>query len=420
MQKRILLLCLVLIIAAMPVSAGNISLSVSGEQFYLGQTVQAEVEMDKFSIAKISLLGSSGNRLGASFFSQLYNEKHFVYFMFPPSLEAGTYSLFVSDRIVEGGMLKFINATALLPVQKTGAAFAVSPAIVLLSAKTGSFRIEVRHTYGKGSDIEVSSSSSSLKPARQSISVSPGESKSLFVEYKDFDEDASIMLKSGNMSYTIPVIAVKAAIPANETALNMVPQNETQLPGFENALQIIGNVSSIKRKVKQNIIIAGPVSFRNAYAFPLHNILFSASGVPGVEFSMGNVPVLMPNETFVQQITINRNKDAEPGKYEGKIAAESDEGAEISINLAVEFEAVEAVEPEKKTNITVAEVPAALNISFNYSEVEKKTDEERMKSLRIAVILIIAVIVLAALLIFKIRPKVKYKKIQEYAKSAKK
>ncbi|MBU2638494.1 MAG: hypothetical protein KJ955_05965 [Nanoarchaeota archaeon] len=417
MKKRFLLVILMFLAAVVPVSAGNISVSLISDKFYLGQTVQAEVQMDDFSVTKISLLGSSGNRLGASFFSQPYGEKHFVYFIFPPSLAAGSYSLFVSDRIIEEGSLKFVNATAPFSVEKTDAAFAVSPAIVRLNAKTGSFKLELRHTYGKESVIDVSSSSASLKPVRQTISVAPGESKSLFVDYKNFEEDASIMLKAGNISYAIPVVAVKEAAPVNETA-----QNEIQQPGFENAIQVVGNVSSIIRKVKQNIVIAGPVSFKNTHPLPLHNLLFSASGVPGVEFNMANVPLIMSGETFTQQITINRQKDAIPGKYDGEITAESDEGAKVVISLSVEFEAVEApaapVEPKKKANITVSEAPASLNISFNYSEVEKKTDEERMKSLKIAVILIIAVVALAALLIFKIRPKVKYKKMQEYAKGA--
>lgn len=412
MQKR-LMIAVLLALAILPVSAAGINITLLGDVFHPGQTVQAKVVMDRFTVAKISLLGSSGNKLGASFFSQPYEGGYFVYFLFSPSLAAGNYSLFVSDTFVEGGALQHANATAPFAVKKDAAVFAVSPAIVILSSKTGSFSIDLRHTYGAGSLVNVSSSLS-LHPVRDSIAVSPGESKSLYVDYNNLTEDASLMLKSGNISYTIPVVAVKEAVPEPEENVS----EEPSIPSFENALRVVGNISSISRKVKQNVVIAGPVSIKNVNSLALHNVLFSASGVPGVEFSSANIPILMPEEVFTQQITINRVRDAEPGKYSGKITAESDEGASLSIDIMVEFEVVEVpAEPAEIKN--VSEAPAALNMGFNSNEAAPKGDDERVKSLGIAVALIIAVVALAVLIILKIRPKVKYRKMQEYAKGRK-
>ena len=101
-----------------------------------------------------------------------------------------------------------------------------------------------------------------------------------------------------------------------ETADNATV-NSTQIPehSFEGSLVTVKNISLIKNSAKENQVIAGAVEFKNINSLPLHNILFTSSGISSLEFNETAVPELLPNAVYSQKITINREKNAEPGKY---------------------------------------------------------------------------------------------------------
>lgn len=405
--------------------ASNITLSMD-DSFIGGQTVSAKVAMDKFAVTKLSLLDSSGAKVPVGFFYYDYgNNEYLVYFNLPSALN-GNYRLYISDKLMEEGILKEINASSAFSVF-SGNAFTITPAIVKISPSLSSFKINLRHTAGSALDAAVSVSDTALRPVRDSISLAVGEAKSLAVNYDSskLKQDAMLRLSSGALVYEIPVIALEQENTASEENASV---DVTQDPEhyFEGALVTVKNISIIRNSAKENQVIAGAVEFKNVNSLPLHDIIFTSSGISGLEFNETAVPELLPNAVYSQKITINRQKDAEPGKYFGSITAQSSEGASLTIRLEIEFMPVEDIEtPEEndsvavtrhkpKSNITIELVNVSMPL-LNVSETKKANQAEKSKNLLIALALIAFLLLLSVWGYYTIRPKVKYKLMGEYA-----
>ena len=427
MNNKLFLLIVFALISVNCAFAANITLSLNGDSFIAGQTVTAKVAMDNFVVTKLSLLDSSNTKVSVGFFYYDYgNKEYFVYFNLPNSLN-GNYKLYASDKFMESGVLKEVNASSAFSVAP-GNAFIITPAIVKISPYSSSFRISLRDTAGSPIDISVSVSDTALTPVRNSMSLVYGQSKTLIVNYdaSKLKNDAVLMLSAGPLSYNIPVIALKQQ-NNTETADNATV-NSTQIPehSFEGSLVTVKNISLIKNSAKENQVIAGAVEFKNINSLPLHNILFTPSGISSLEFNETAVPELLPNAVYSQKITINREKNAEPGKYFGSITAQSSEGASLTIRLEIEFTPAEEIEtPEKnasssviphkpKSNITVELVNVSMPL-LNVSQANKINKAEKSRNLWIALALIAIVLLLAIWGYYTIRPKVKYKLMGEYA-----
>jgi hypothetical protein len=425
-NSKLLFLIVFALISVNCAFAANITISMD-DSFIGGQTVSAKVAMDNFAVNKLSLLDSSNTKVPVGFFYYNYgNKEYLVYFNLPASL-SGNYRLYASDKFMEEGVLKEINASSAFSVS-SGNAFTITPAIVKISPSASSFRINLRHTAGTALDAAVSVSDNVLKPVRDSISLAVGETKSLTVNYQalNLKQDAVLRLSSGPLLYEIPVIALKQE---NETAVENATVNITQTPeeSFEGALVTVKNISIIRNSANENQVIAGAVEFKNINPLPLHNILFTSSGISSLEFNETNVPDLLPNAVYSQKITINREKNAEPGKYFGSITAQSSEGASLTIRLEIEFTPAEEIEiPEEnasstviphkpKSNITVELVNVSMPM-INVSQTNKINEAEKSRNLWIAIALISLILFLAILGYYTIRPKVKYKLMAEYAK----
>ncbi|MFA5887586.1 MAG: hypothetical protein WC852_02660, partial [Candidatus Nanoarchaeia archaeon] len=354
MKKTILFLIFFALISVNCAFAANITLLLNGNSFIAGQTVTAKVAMDNFAVTKLSLLDSSNAKVSVGFFYYDYgNKEYFVYFNLPNSL-SGNYKLYASDKVMESGVLKEINASSAFAVVP-GNAFIITPAIIKISPYSSSFRISLRDTAGSPIDISVSVSDTALTPVRNSISLVYGQSKTLIVNYdaSKLKSDAVLMLSAGPLSYNIPVIALKQE---NKTSAENITANTTQITeqSFEGALVTVKNISIIKNSAKANQVIAGAVEFKNINSLPLHNILFTSSGISSLEFNETSVPELLPNAVYSQKIFINREKNAEPGKYFGSITAQSSEGASLTIRLEIEFTPAEEIEtPEENASSTV-------------------------------------------------------------------
>jgi hypothetical protein len=327
---------------------------------------------------------------------------------------------------MESGVLKEANASSAFSVS-AGNAFVITPAIVKISPYSSSFRISLRQTAGSAFDVSVSVSDTALTPVRNSISLAPGQSKTLIVNYdaSKLKQDAVLILLTDSIKYEIPVIALKQD---NNTSAGNITANVTQITeeSFEGSLATVKNISVIRNSAKANQVIAGAVEFKNINSLPLHNILFTSSGISSLEFNETSVPELLPNAVYSQKIFINREKNAEPGKYFGSITAQSSEGASLTIRLEIEFTPAEEIEtPEEnasstviphkpKSNITVELVNVSMPL-LNVSQTNKMNEADKAKNLKIAVALIALILILAVGGYYTIRPKVKYKLMGEYA-----
>ncbi|HII14683.1 MAG TPA: hypothetical protein HA362_00050 [Nanoarchaeota archaeon] len=429
MGKIFLFLLISLVFCSASAFAANITVSVRGDSLFAGQTVQADVAMDRFEISKLALRDAAGGRVPVGFFRYAYGEGNYmVYFSLPAQMQLGNYSFSASDRIMEDGVLKDINATALFKVSSGQSVFSIAPAIIKLASQQSVFRIDLRHVYGDAADAAVSVTDNALKPVRASIAVAPGETKTLYVnyDYSKIKGDAVLKLSAGALVYEIPVISGKA------NASEAVP-NQTGMPNATtpvDALETVGQLTVIRHKVPRDRIIAGGLKIRNAYSKPLHNLTFSSSGVPGVELNVTELLALGPNETYTQYIWINRLKNATAGNYTGAVAVNSAEGASLDVKLEIEFQDIleeqnqtlpvlnnTALIPNQassKDTVTVEPVDTQINLTFNFTEIQQANEEDQQRSLWIAVALILAVLLIIALLAYKLRPKVKYKQMKEY------
>ena len=197
MNNKLFLLIVFALISVNCAFAANITLSLNGDSFIAGQTVTAKVAMDNFVVTKLSLLDSSNTKVSVGFFYYDYgNKEYFVYFNLPNSLN-GNYKLYASDKFMESGVLKEVNASSAFSVAP-GNAFIITPAIVKISPYSSSFRISLRDTAGSPIDISVSVSDTALTPVRNSMSLVYGQSKTLIVNYdaSKLKNDAVLMLSA--------------------------------------------------------------------------------------------------------------------------------------------------------------------------------------------------------------------------------
>lgn len=429
MARKLIIFAFLLCVLLYHAAAANLTVSITGDSFFAGQTVLAKVSMHDFSVSKLSLLDSSGSKTSVGYFHIPYDmpkDEYYVYFNLPSSLIPGTYHLNLSNRIMESGTAKWVSAADSFSVSKGSAVFAITPAVIKPSSYSSQFRIDLRHTYGTEATASVSSAGSALKPVRDSITVLPGETKSLFVNYNysALKEGDMLRLSAPSFSYEVPIIGLPMPKAENATANNTVQEPE-QIPVPADAIRSADNISVIRHTVKRNKAIAGPVRFVNTFSAPLHDVTFSSMGIPSLEFNTTVFPVVMPGEKFTQYIWINREKNIPAAQYRGEITANSREGTSLSIRLELNFE--EIAEPaENKTvqqvlpNQSVLiedKIPDVkpLNISVNYSDITQASEEEKTKGLKIALIIIAAVIAIIALLAFRLRPITKFRHMKEYA-----
>lgn len=414
--------------------AANITLNLNGESFIAGQTVTAQLSIERFSISKLSLLDSSNVKVPVGFYNYdyggggYYNQKEYlVYFNLPATL-SGNYKLLVSDRVMEEGVLKENNASALFSVS-AGDAFTITPAIVKLNSVPSYFKIALKQTAGNPFDVAVSVSDTALKPVRNSLSLAVGELKTLTVNYdaSKLTSNAMLTLSSGAITYNIPAIAPKQA---NASAQNMTQNQTAEEPeSFVKAIVTVKNISSIKNSAPVNRPIAGAIEFRNNAKQPLHEIAFTSSGISSLEFNETSVDVLEPGAVYSQYIWMNRQKNAEPGNYFGTITLASREGASLTIGLEIEFTPVKQEEPDtsesrqnvsvplQRPGVTVEKVNVSLGIPIaNFTELKETSQAEKTKNLVIALAITSIVLLIAFLFFYRIRPKTTLRKMGEYAK----
>jgi len=408
--------------------AAEINVDVLKESYATGETVQAKVQMENFAVSKLSLLDANGNKVGVGFFFlELGNNTYFVYFDLPPSMQTGTYTLYISDRRIVEGRLEELNGTDSFDVVTANSAFSIKPAIVKLDPKSSSFKIELKHVYGNTIKVNISATDKAIKPAREVITLEPLESKYLFSDYifKELSEDSWIILSFDNRSYNIPII-----VPVEEvTPVSNITENITEIENVTSEATIaqpviifVNNLNVIKHRVAQNITIAGPLRFKSTSK--LHNVSFHVS--PELEqvaiLNVSMFPEFLPGKVYVQYMWLNKNKDVKPGSYYGRIFVESAEGAAYSIPLELTFEEAEKKEAEKEVtikpivNISVGQFNLTI---VNYSELKEEKEKRRTKSLMIAIALILFVLIAAALLAYRLRPKKGYIKMEEYIKELK-
>lgn len=429
MKRIVFLFSVFLILFLQPVLAQNITLSLEGSSFIAGQTVIAKLAMERFSVSKLSLLDSSNAKVSVGFYNYNYaKNENYAYFNLPSTL-SGNYKLLVSERIMEGGVLKESNASASFPVS-AGNAFTITPVAVKISPASSYFKIALRHTAGSPLDVAVSVSDSAIKPVRNSLSLAVNEMKTLTVNYDGLNlkNDAILTLSSGAIAYNIPLFAPK---PANATTTQSnATQNQSseETVSFEGMLVTIKNITVIKNSAPVNRPIAGALEFKNNAKLPIHDIAFTSSGI-SLAFNETSVPLLEPGAVYSQYIRINKQKDAASGKYFGTMTVTSREGASLSIPLEIDFTPIEQEQPnatssqqnvsvplEKPGKVTVEKVNVTLGIPIaNFTELKETSEADKRKNLVIALAISAFVIAIAILFFYRIRPKTKVRKMGEYA-----
>lgn len=421
MKRLTLFLVFIILLSAISSAQG---MSLYDNSYVSGETVQAMLEYDGFDISKLSLLDESGNEVTSAFFSVEINSTYHVYFNLAVGLAEGNYTFQLKDRkLVEDEWTDIVIEES-FNVVPGNSSFSISPGFVKISADESSLKIKLQHR--KGGAIEIEASSESVDLVRDTITLNPGESKFLFADYsfEDVPEDAMILLSFDSGSYDMPILkeAIKEAPAENVTEEpEPVVENETVEHDFTGALSIVNDdAKSVADTVSQDVTIEGFVRIMNLDSLPLHNVRFvpdeSLSGI--VEFNVSSFDVLEPGIVYEQYVWINRDKNVEPGKYEGIIMIISEEGASESMDINLVFSSIET-EPEEQERLNITDYTPG-NISINFSELGQEPEEDQGKSLAIAIILIVIVLILIGILAYRLRPKKGMKQLGSYAKGLKK
>jgi len=416
-QKLIVLPIMFIITITLTLALENWSVNCEKTDYVQGETVLAEVIYDMFDVNKLHLYDPAGNEISTPFYFLSQTENMFmVHFNLPPELMPGNdYKLILTDRRVINNELVGVNIESKFNVQNGNNIFIVKPLWVSVD-DNGTVKIKVEHVKGGSFNVMVNTSSENIKPVRDSLTIELGEIKSLTVNYDKLKNNAELMLSNDEVAYKIKFIAAKETLDINET--NITQQNITQLPTEplinetqnDNKTAIINVISryeKLEQSLLQNQTLEWKFSFNSTKT--LHNVTFRSSlGLKEhILFDTEYFPVIIKGKKYEQKITFNKKKNIEPGTYYDVILIESDEGVDKKINVKLTFGAVKE-QPIIETNFSIAKP----NVSLNFSEINN--EDEKGGNLKVALILILITLTMAALIVYKLRPKKKVKQLNEY------
>lgn len=393
---RLKLILLLLILSS---SIASASVEVQRQEYAPGETVIATVQKEGFSPQMLSLLYNSTPVKTGIIFIGLGDNKHLAYFNVPASFSLGPYSLVMGNDTIE------------FQVVASNVSLAIRPPLVWLEDK-GSFSISLGNV-GIDSMEVVVGAVDGLTPARTSISLGPGDSKNLFVQYDAslVAEGSSLALSYGEKSYSIALMKIVEAAEEPEE-----PVEEPQ-PARPSRALVFDDIASISHIVMTDQKIVGNLSFRNVLEKNLHNATFHISDEFAyfTDFGRMQFPLLRPNKTYVQPVSFNTEKNVVAGSYKGVLLVDTAEGYSASIPITLSFEEP-LEEPEEEEP---REEPEVIEIEpFNLSALNQTSlgEEEPRRNIKLGIALLALIIIILGFITYRMWPRPVKKKFTDLFK----
>lgn len=320
-------------------------LQVLNTNYHPGETVQAFYYNGTISAANIYLLDNESHTVSISPLTSNYrSNNYFFYFNLPTTLTPGTYFL---NANTESQNFTITEGTAIT----------IKPGIIVLS-ETDTFTIELENKGEISITTQVSANDGNVVPRRSVLEIST--TKDLIADY-DYDaitQDSELRIAYGTTTYTIPLIypdlieETNVTEDLNTTELNTTESNLTNITITENVtienitdpFEIITTKASQEYKFYPDESKEGPLEIKNNQneSFLLEAIL--TNNISQVIQLNETSFTLEPSSSHYLFISINGDKNASAGLYEGELIISSETfntSLPISIEIVQDEEVVE-------------------------------------------------------------------------------
>lgn len=384
-MKKILILLIFLIPI---VSAQDISISLSKENYNQYETLQAEIFVnlslvDKLTASNFALIDYNNKTIPVSIFLEEISDRHYFIYFDIPKLNNATYRFLVKDVKYIDEILKKSSVSKEFYLSNLSS-ISISPAVF---NRLNSTILKIRN---HGDHINITLTSDDLNLSK---SISLKDDFSLDIKIPNNLNNFNLRIDYGGLYYLIPVIPYQERI-------NEFKKDEEVKPLLlppKNAIVFLNSTSGYyfndKIFLTEDSSPEGPFYIKNTWIFPIKNITFAIKGDLKEIARLNTVliPVLQPDETFRQYIWLNENKNPQKLNYFGNIEIESEDGLFYILPLNVIF--VEEIASDggisNKSDLIT-------NRSFgskpNQTSLDKKINAGKNKNLILPFLLLILVI----------------------------
>lgn len=416
------------------VYAEVVDVDFSKGNYLVGETVLAEINFN-YELSSVlrnnnfKLTDSDDNAKSATFYLVRVNQqRYFLYFDLPTSLDVGTYKLKADFLYRESGINKAGVILQQFSVNSGDNVLSVNPAGIFTDdAKNDNlFYIHLKSKEGSF-DVSLYSTDSFVEISDEQISLNSGQDKTIqvFIDEDKLDNgtnDAEVILDypgGGNKIFVAALYPIFIDEPGNDSEI-INDTNTTEIINDTNvtlvvpidAIRIIEDASMIDLNLSSNNSIEGYLRYKNFWNESVTDLTFSLLGNINevIELKFNTVDEIESEEVLMQFIWVNKEKDVLPGYYSGEIVLSNEDFIvkfPVYVNLFEEEEIVENVEL----------IPNQTLEDFNFSNGDLPPIEEKSNTL---FFVIIGAIVVFLVIFFVFLYKKKGVKKQEFGEFIKK
>jgi hypothetical protein len=386
MIKKILVLFLILLPI---ITAQNITISISKNNYFQYETLQAEVLFNlslanQITASNFVLVDKENESIPASIFLEEISKDHYFIYFDLPRLDNGTYYFLVKDVKYTDTTLKKISKSKEFYLSNDSS-ISIFPAIF------NKINYTILKITNHANPINLT-----LKAEEINLSKTLFLNQILNIDFnipKNID-NFNININYGDRFYSIPVVPYKETPPnltREEIKPLIVPQPPSDAIIFLNSS--FGTYFNNKINLTKDSSPRGYFYIQNLWTYPVKNIQFKLTNdlSQAARLNLSFISQMNPNETLMQCLWINENQNLTKSKYFGNIEIKSEQGTSTFLPLEIIFL------EEKTTNISEENT-----LSFNGTVVNQtkkgiiKEEKKQNKNL----IIIILLLVLALFIIF--------------------
>lgn len=390
-------------------------IATAQQEYLLGETLQAEIAMDNFNLAKLSLQDNQSNKVPIGFLLSDLGEKKFISFNLPITLPPGDYFLKAKDQRIIDSVLQDFELSAKITIIE-GKGISIDPAIVIIDPLKDEFKIALHNNADQAITANVTAGET-LKPARESLQIAPGETKSAFIKYTsaELGPEQTVSLKYLNRSYTVRII-----LPEKETIPEQEPETtEPVITEPETGGLVFDGPETVEKRANRYTSFSDPIAIKNTAKEELLDIKFSLTGnlADIIELKLDSIGALQPGESAEQFVWANKDKKAQPGVYEGDIIAKGGASSD-SLHLKITLEEMELINESVQEPSEQLFNQTRISLLINETLVEEKPNIKKNVTIALAMLAIVAA--LACFVGIKMKNKTARKRFEDYVQSFRK
>jgi len=300
---------------------------VYAEDFGAGETVQLYFS-EGFSSGDVKLYYNFTDLVDINPIVKKIDEEYILYFDLPLNSSIGVYNVGnVTFNVVESSEV-----------------MRISPVYYIFSNDEGSFYVELESVKGS---FEVLVNATNVEPRKSLVSLSEGETKKLYVDFKNVSEDGSLSLSYGNFSYEIKLVYFEDEVIVPEVVDEViVPEVVDEVIEEKVPLTFLVTKPSVEVNLLYNESVIGTLKVQNTFDEELSGLSYKLNGniLNLVSFREEEVS-LRAGEIYALDFVFNENENASVGVYDGEIIFGNTEHL-ISIPVMMNVSDVRVIEEE--------------------------------------------------------------------------